>query len=452
MPTFDGIDLVITLDSGVTSIDWIDLYSSWKNWLLESGTNRGYPQAFRTTGGDPLNALLNAGSYWFLRNDLGWRIRPPEENITILAAGNLAPEDADTDMFLPTIGTYTTQILGLQPITQGFSLGLAAGLRYNLFGGGVSLDIINGTPGTVSPIGDLEHPSNNLTDTVAIANAHGFKLIFVRNSMIGNDAIDSGTDIQNFTLRGESEVNTEIEIAPSAICNNVRLEKCNITGTLDGGAHIKDCTIGNLNYVNGHIHSCGLYGTIVLAGNEEAIMADCFTPDQDNPPIIDMGGSGQDLAMPNYSGIVTITNLVSATEEVGIGLDAGIVYLDSTITAGNFIISGVGILQNNSTSVTSINIDGLLNKTLISEAVSDTVVAEIRTDLNPDLISILGLVQENFRLSNQVYDVNHNLLSATMKLFNSAVDCDADINEFATHSIVATYSGSECTSYKVTKD
>jgi len=122
MPSYNGETLTITLDAGVTSVDWGDVYSGWKDWLRE-GSNLKYPQAFRTTGGDPYGALLNTGSYWFLRNDMGWRIKPPEENITILATGNLAPEDADTEMFIPTEGAYTTQILGLQPITQGLTEG-----------------------------------------------------------------------------------------------------------------------------------------------------------------------------------------------------------------------------------------------------------------------------------------------------------------------------------------
>lgn len=118
MATFDGENLIITLDSGITEVDWIDIYSDWKDWMLASPFNRGYPEAFSTSGGEELSAVLEAGAYWFLRNDLGWRMRPPEEHITIWVTGNLIPQDITIDSFLPTIGAYTTQILGLQPITQ----------------------------------------------------------------------------------------------------------------------------------------------------------------------------------------------------------------------------------------------------------------------------------------------------------------------------------------------
>ena len=51
MPTFDGDNLTITLDSGVTSVDVIDhIYEPWKDWMLLSHQNRKYPQAFRSDG------------------------------------------------------------------------------------------------------------------------------------------------------------------------------------------------------------------------------------------------------------------------------------------------------------------------------------------------------------------------------------------------------------------
>ena len=128
MPNFNGEDLVVTLDTLTTEIAWQDIYSDWKDWMLTSPSNLSYPQAFSTSGGEPLSTTLTAGAYYFLRNDLGWRIRPPEEDITILATGNLIPYDADIDMFIPTIGAYTTNIVGLQPITQQVSTGGGTGL------------------------------------------------------------------------------------------------------------------------------------------------------------------------------------------------------------------------------------------------------------------------------------------------------------------------------------
>ena len=120
MPNFDGDNLIITLDAGVTEVDVINgIYEPWKDWMLSSPLNRGYPQAFISDGGNPLSAIINQGSYIFLQNSLGWRIKPPEENITIYLTGNLVVVDTTLPAFVPTIGIFSTTILGLQPITQG---------------------------------------------------------------------------------------------------------------------------------------------------------------------------------------------------------------------------------------------------------------------------------------------------------------------------------------------
>jgi len=113
VPSFDGDNLVITLDSGVTAVDvQVDLYSDWKEWVKLSD-NAKYPLAFRSIAGDPLSGALNAAPYYFFRNDNGWRIRPPEEDITISLTGNLVAEDSTIAVVIPTIGTFTTMVLGL---------------------------------------------------------------------------------------------------------------------------------------------------------------------------------------------------------------------------------------------------------------------------------------------------------------------------------------------------
>src|SRR3990170_3865545 len=117
MPTFDGNSLVITLDAGVTIVDAeVNLYKQWKLWQLAG--NLRYPQAFRTFGGDALTGAVDAGAYFMFQNQNGWRIKPPEESITILLTGNIAPEDSALPILIPTIGTYTVLIQGIQPITQ----------------------------------------------------------------------------------------------------------------------------------------------------------------------------------------------------------------------------------------------------------------------------------------------------------------------------------------------
>lgn len=104
---FDGPSLLITLDSGVTEETVANVYSRWKDWVLD---NAEFPPAFRVVGGDPLGGGLQAGINVFLRNDLGWRIKPPEEDIIIRLTGNLYAEDPETPAFVPTVGVFNTLV------------------------------------------------------------------------------------------------------------------------------------------------------------------------------------------------------------------------------------------------------------------------------------------------------------------------------------------------------
>ena len=115
--SFDRDNLVIVLASGLLEVDAEDIYSEWKLWAADV-LNAGIPEAFRSTGGDPLTPGVNAGAYFFLQNQHGWRIRPAEEDGTITLTGNLAPEDSTFPILAPTIGDFSVLISGLQPVTQ----------------------------------------------------------------------------------------------------------------------------------------------------------------------------------------------------------------------------------------------------------------------------------------------------------------------------------------------
>ena len=109
-PSFNGDTLTITLASGETAVDaQVDLYSDWKEWFKTPG-NAIYPLAFDTVGGDATTPTSTVAGYYFLRNDNGWRIKPPEEDIEIVIEGNLYPRDAAVAMVIPTTGAFTVLI------------------------------------------------------------------------------------------------------------------------------------------------------------------------------------------------------------------------------------------------------------------------------------------------------------------------------------------------------
>ena len=81
--TFDGINKLIIIHTGVTDIDVRnDMYMPWKVWVQ---SNPMYLAAFRTFGGDPTTLNQFAPCYFFLMND--WMVKV--ENVNVVVHTNL---------------------------------------------------------------------------------------------------------------------------------------------------------------------------------------------------------------------------------------------------------------------------------------------------------------------------------------------------------------------------
>ena len=213
-------------------------------------------------------------------------------------------------------------------------------IEYASFEGGVSWDYVNGTASTLFPAGTRLQPTKLLSDVKIIADYRGFKKIYV----LDDAELDSGLNFDDFIIEGDNHTSTQLVVNTNASVHNTVFKNLWLSGVLDGNNELSDCVVENLEYVNGHIHNCGLIGQITLAGGIDAIMVNCVTLDPYDPPIIDIGYSGQNLAMPNYAGLVTIENL-NGPNFIGIGLNAGQVTVDSaTVLSGILHVSGIGDL------------------------------------------------------------------------------------------------------------
>src|SRR3990170_5142002 len=106
-----------------------DIYSDLKEmWVADENGEGRFTFPLRTTGGDDISDTLKVGAYFFLRNDLGWRIRPHSPDgaavheVTIF--GNLYPEDSDLPLFVPMIGSGTVLVrVETSSLTQVVTVG-----------------------------------------------------------------------------------------------------------------------------------------------------------------------------------------------------------------------------------------------------------------------------------------------------------------------------------------
>ncbi len=96
--SFDGQNLKVQLSGSGSYDTQSDIYSAWKEWAATSD-NAKYPPAFDTTGGDATGGGQSIAPYFFLRNDLGWKVRAPEQDGEVTVQGNLFPRD-------PTLATF----------------------------------------------------------------------------------------------------------------------------------------------------------------------------------------------------------------------------------------------------------------------------------------------------------------------------------------------------------
>jgi hypothetical protein len=100
--TFDGPNKLIYLSSGTTSLDLIDLYARWKDWVRTG--NAGFLWAFTTVGGDIPAIPL----YLFLTN--GWRVVPQAANHVLVVSNGFLEVDGGGDPFIDPAGSFKIRI------------------------------------------------------------------------------------------------------------------------------------------------------------------------------------------------------------------------------------------------------------------------------------------------------------------------------------------------------
>jgi len=211
-------------------------------------------------------------------------------------------------------------------------------LEYLSFYEGVSIDVSSGLSGTSYPAGTKEYPVDNVPDAVSIANSRGFGTLFI----IGNLSLGAGDNVSQFKIIGQNTVRTLLFVEAAANTYQTEIIDCKLTGILDGGTVAEHCDIFDLHYVNGHIHDSMLTGTITLSGNAIAFIFDCKSGiPGTSTPTIDMGGSGQSLALRGYDGGIKLTNK-TGPDAVSIDLASGQVKIDDTCVNGQVVVRGDG--------------------------------------------------------------------------------------------------------------
>lgn len=322
--------------------------------------NLQYDQIISAAGKEELGGGVLVGVTATLLNALlQFEARPgPTYTQCSVAGGNLvAVDDAGVTQSSPINPTAFTQVL----ITASSSATLQelGAIQFSSYGGGVTVDAINGTPGTVFPQGTEESPVDNLADALTIASERGFKAIYFKGSF----TFVSGDNVAGYELWGEAPSRSTLTFSSGTITTGAELFNASIEGTVTAPAGITGCHIGNItgdsNLMNREIDAvdCLLEGTITLSsgltGEIQAIDCNSGVPGMATPTL-DFNGADVDMLARNYSGGIRLQN-INQGQEISIDMNSGQVILDSTVTNANITIRGVGKLVDNSVGASVTN-------------------------------------------------------------------------------------------------
>jgi hypothetical protein len=297
-----------------------------------------------------------------------------------VAGGNLVALDALGDSMSSILSTVGTQVV--RTSSASATLQELADIQYSSFGGGVTFDATSVYSGSAYPVGTPRQPVNNTTDMLVILAERGFRKVFVIRDM----TLDSGSNYSGLTFVEGAE-GAEVTVTSAANVAGCTFDDMEIGGVLDGGAQIENCEISKLDYVDGMLIGCELEPplftdtyTIRLNGVRTAYLIDCFggatthAGEVRHPyPIVDMGGTGAELAVRGYRGDLKIINK-SGPEPVTVDLDSGTVHLD-TITGGTITVRGVGAVLGTVGGTAVLDTTDLVNPATVSNAVWDEVLA-----------------------------------------------------------------------------
>ena len=231
-------------------------------------------------------------------------------------------------------------------------------IEYSSYQNGVTLDVARGVAGQSYPTGTPAQPVNNLEDAKFIAQVRGFDTIYINGTYV----FDASDTVDNIIFQGRSATKSIVSLTESASITNCVFRELTLDGFLDGGNDASECVIQNLNYIDGAILDCLIFGTITLNGTQATILR-CASGVAGGGPgqtaVIDMGGTGTDLVIRDYQGGVELRNHTSGSDDVSIDMSSGRVVLDSTITSGDYTIRGIASVEDNSTGTAVVNVNVL---------------------------------------------------------------------------------------------
>lgn len=313
--------------------------------------NMGYQYILDSYGKQALGGGVKVGITLVLKNaKLAFEARGgPGFTQCNISGGNLVAVDDVGDDMDPVQTTAYTQVI--RTSSSSATLQELLDIQHGAFSGYVTIDAIKGVSGTVYPTGTSRQPVNNLADAKLIAEARGFCCLNIEGGAFTFGATDN---IDGYCVYGESPSATTITVMDGCSTINTEFEELELTGALSGSVRAHHVALASITGFQGTAHGCILTGSITLGGtsSDKVHFLECWcgTPEVGVMPQIDMGGDGPTLGIRQYSGGLDFVNKTGSAS-VSIDLISGVIKIQSSVTAGKFVVRGVGkIVLNEGTA------------------------------------------------------------------------------------------------------
>ena len=381
-----------------------------------------------------------------------------EKDYAIVCDGGISLSDADRYV-------YAGNESYVDDVTNGvwsedlstYDSGAALIQQEQLFAGDVIIDTVSGTVGTAFPIGTRGMPSNNLTDALTICANNNIGRLRLRSNL----TIEATHDISNKSFESRGIMGTDLTFTSGCSTDGATFRYLNLEGELNSNDTllIENCSIYNLENFTGIMQGVSFaQGSECSIGSWAEIYNCRAGGEPGNEPEISIGDSI--LNVQQYRGNLKLTNKTADNRTVVGCLPANII-IDSTCVTGKIQLLGIGELeQDNSGAECQVDVDALLTNDNIADHVLDELVSGhlntgslgyVINETNEDLKRVLGLLDENSSLDQQVYNTDHRLTSARKRIYSVKASVGTDNDVLATYNITATWASQELTSYKMVR-
>ena len=375
----DGEARRVYLLEGVDAFHWIeDIYREvlqmratdellqvWYPFMIAKGNETKDPIAGKYT---PRYVIMQQG----------FRAVPFDENILITVTGEAITDnpEVDSDPFDTSTRVNPLKLYITPPaaeiVRDTESLAAIARMAFDNI---VTVDPEHGDSiaaftGDALSLGSIEHPVDNWTDAVIIANRMHIEDFTCNHANV----IGAGVDLTGMSIKGGNAMRSSIDIHLDADCSKLEIRDTLVTGTLDGDTLLRECLIDGINYFNGMIHECAFTPTpIKLAGTSAAMIMVCkWYASSASPAVIDCDHQPTPLILSDWVGSLIIKNrTVDAMSSI---LFSGKIVIDESCTAGTFNLAGIGEVINNSTGTCVVDdsrvVSGIRQRKIYNELIN----------------------------------------------------------------------------------